>query len=79
LRHPHQKLPPAVVALIETMRENIALAQDSARKARPYWLNAGQAWLGIKTHPLLDEIGGINALKPLLLPHHPQWLNQCRL
>jgi site-specific DNA-methyltransferase (adenine-specific) len=77
LRHPYQKLPPAIVALIETMRENIARAQDSARKARPYWLSAGQAWLGIKDHPLLDEIGGIKALKPFLLPHHPQWLNRC--
>ena len=30
----------------------------------------------IKSHPLLDEIGGIKALKPFL-PHYPQWLNRC--
>ena len=69
-------LPPALIALIETMRENIEHAQQAARNARPYWLNVGRPWLEVKSHPLLDEIGGIKALTPFL-PHYPQWLNRC--
>ncbi len=58
------------------MRENIEHAQQAARNARPYWLNVGRPWLKVKSHPLLDEIGGIKALTPFL-PHYPQWLNRC--
>lgn len=62
------------MALIDIMRRNIELGSKNVRKGRLYWLKSGKAWLGIKSHPLLDEIGGIKALKPLL-PHYPQWLN----
>jgi site-specific DNA-methyltransferase (adenine-specific) len=68
------KLPPTIVAAIERMRDQLALAEQHARKERPYYLNVGEAWYAVKDDPELDNIGGIKALK---LPRTPQFLNRC--
>ncbi len=36
----------------------------------------GEPWLAIKSNPVLDDIGGIEAIRHLL-PRSPQYLNRC--
>ena len=69
-------LPATIVARIEQMRDQLDLAEQHARKERPYYLNVGEAWYGVKDDPELDNIGGIKALEPIL-PRTPQFLNRC--
>ena len=51
-------LPPALIALIETMRENIERAQQAARNARPYWLNVSRPWLELRAIHCLTRSAG---------------------
>ena len=70
-------LPATIAARIEQMREQLVLAEQHARKERPYYLNVGEAWYGVKDDPELDNIGGIKALEPIL-PRTPQYPKSLR-
>ncbi|MGD0109118.1 MAG: site-specific DNA-methyltransferase [Rhodopila sp.] len=70
------KIPAHVSAALDRIREQIKLADAHVRLERLYYLVIGQAWLAVKGDPLLDEIGGIEALKPML-PRSVPWLNRC--
>jgi hypothetical protein len=72
-----KRKPPAhITAGLEEIREQIKQAKLHSRNGRPYYCAIGKAWGPIKTDPVIDEIGGLEALKPYL-PASVQWLNRC--
>ena len=52
--------------------------EQNVRHQRVYWLRMGEPWLAIKSDPVLDDIGGIEAIRPLLR-RSPQYLNRCAI
>jgi site-specific DNA-methyltransferase (adenine-specific) len=71
-----RKLPARITAGLDEIRAQIGQAKMHHRKGRPYYWAIGKAWGPIKTDPIVDELGGLEALKPYL-PVSIQWLNRC--
>ena len=72
------KLPATLLAGIEEINENSDIVEQNVRHQRVYWLRMGEPWLAIKSDPVLDDIGGIEAIRPLLR-RSPQYLNRCAI
>jgi DNA modification methylase len=71
-------LPADLVARLEIMREQYSLAMQHQRREGAYYLAIGEQYYAIKNDDeLLDRIGGIDALRPFLLPATPPFLNRC--
>jgi hypothetical protein len=66
-----------MMAAIEDIRSELGNARKHERYyARQHHLNIGDVWLTIKADPMLNKVGGIEALQPFL-PLSPQVLNEC--